>query len=88
MQFRVQLLVQTNGFLAAAPPLLEDFAAVLVDSGMRDEEAMRLRWENISWVKWPLRKRACHVRKDKGRSPNTSHDAACAQDLGGSLGIC
>jgi integrase len=37
-------------YLAAARPLLADFASVLVDSGMRPEEAMRLRWEYVTWV--------------------------------------
>jgi len=37
-------------YLASAPSLLSDFASVLVDSGMRPEEAMRLRWEYVTWV--------------------------------------
>jgi integrase len=36
-------------YLALAPPLLHDLAAVLVDTGMRPDECYRLRWENISW---------------------------------------
>jgi len=37
-------------YLAAAPEPLASFAAVLADTGLRPEEAYRLRWESITWV--------------------------------------
>lgn len=36
-------------YLAAAPPLLASVATLLVDSGLRPEEAMRLQWEYVTW---------------------------------------
>jgi integrase len=36
-------------YLAAAPELVANVAAVLVDSGLRPEECFRLRWEAITW---------------------------------------
>jgi integrase len=36
-------------YLAAAPELMANVAAVLVDSGLRPEECFRLRWEAITW---------------------------------------
>jgi len=37
-------------YLAACQPLLASVATVLVDSGMRPEEANRLRWESVRWT--------------------------------------
>jgi integrase len=37
-------------YLAAAPSLLASVAMVLFDTGMRPDEAFRLRWEAITWV--------------------------------------
>ncbi len=37
-------------YLAAAPEPLASFATVLVDTGLRPEEAYRLRWEDLTWV--------------------------------------
>jgi len=34
-------------YLAAAPQPLRDIATILVDAGLRPEEAFRLRWENV-----------------------------------------
>jgi integrase len=36
-------------YLSAAPELMANVAAVLVDSGLRPEECFRLRWEAITW---------------------------------------
>ena len=36
-------------YLSCAPPLLFDLAITLADTGMRPDEAYRLRWEHISW---------------------------------------
>jgi integrase len=37
-------------YLAAAPEMLGQVAAVLVDTGLRPEECFRLRWESITWT--------------------------------------
>jgi integrase len=37
-------------YLAAATDPLASVATVLVDTGMRPEECLRLRWESITWV--------------------------------------
>jgi len=37
-------------YLAAAPSLLASVARVLFDTGMRPDEAFRLKWEAITWV--------------------------------------
>ena len=37
-------------YLASAPALLADFAAVLIDSGLRPEENHRLQWNYVTWV--------------------------------------
>ena len=37
-------------YLAAAPEPLCSIATVLADTGMRPEEAFRLRWETITWL--------------------------------------
>ena len=37
-------------YLLSAPQLLSEVATVLVDSGLRPEEAYRLRWETVTWA--------------------------------------
>jgi integrase len=37
-------------YLAAAPEPLASIATILADTGLRPEEAFRMRWENISWL--------------------------------------
>jgi integrase len=43
-------LDEESRYLAAAPSLLASVATVLFDTGMRPDEAFRLRWEAITWV--------------------------------------
>lgn len=42
--------VEEGKYLMAAPPLLLDVATLLVDTGLRPEEAYRLRWETVAWA--------------------------------------
>lgn len=37
-------------YLAACPPLLLDVATLLADTGMRPDECLGQRWENVAWV--------------------------------------
>jgi integrase len=41
---------EENKYLMAAPPLLAGVATLLVDSGLRPDEAYRLRWETVTWA--------------------------------------
>jgi integrase len=40
-----------KAILAAAPPTLHDIFLVSQDSGLRPDEAIRMRWENVLWDK-------------------------------------
>lgn len=42
---------QEAAFLALAPQPLHDVFLILQDSGLRPEEAIRLRWDNVLWEK-------------------------------------
>jgi integrase len=46
---RVITWQEEDVYLSSAPPLLFDLAIVLADTGMRPDEAYRLRWEHVSW---------------------------------------
>jgi integrase len=37
-------------YLSAAPEPLASIATILADTGLRPEEAFRLRWENLTWL--------------------------------------
>jgi integrase len=41
---------EESKYLMGAPPLLAGVATLLVDSGLRPEEAYRLRWETVTWA--------------------------------------
>jgi len=41
---------EESRYLGAAPVLVGQIAAVLVDTGLRPDECFRLRWENLTWV--------------------------------------
>jgi integrase len=45
----VVLPEEETKYLSAAPEPLKSFAMLLVGSGLRPDEAFRLRWENILW---------------------------------------
>jgi len=47
---RVVTPEEENRYLASAPSLLAQIAAVLVDTGLRPDECFRLRWEDLTWV--------------------------------------
>lgn len=47
---RVVTLGEEARYLVVAPEPLASVAAVLVDTGLRPEEAFRLRWEAITWA--------------------------------------
>ncbi len=38
---------EEEAYLGAAPPLLKDVATLLLDCGLRPDEAFRLRWEQV-----------------------------------------
>lgn len=40
---------EESRYLAAAPEPLASVATILADTGLRPEEAFRLRWENVTW---------------------------------------
>ena len=40
---------EESRYLAAAPEPLASAATILADTGLRPEEAFRLRWENVTW---------------------------------------
>jgi integrase len=44
---RVLTTEEEKRYLAAAPPLLRDVTTVLIDCGLRPEECMRLRWDEV-----------------------------------------
>ena len=46
---RVLTVEEENCYLGAASEPLASIAALLVDTGMRPDEAFRLRWEQITW---------------------------------------
>lgn len=52
-------------YLSNAAPLLFDLATMLADTGMRPDEAYRLRWEHISWD----RPRHGTLRVTHGKTP-------------------
>jgi integrase len=58
---------EESRYLAAAPSLLNSFATVLVDTGMRPEECNRLRWEQVTWING--RHRTLLVTHGKTKSP-------------------
>jgi integrase len=47
---RVLSIDEESRYLAAAHEPLASIASVLVDSGLRPDEAYRMRWESITWV--------------------------------------
>jgi integrase len=47
---RVLSVDEESRYLAAAHEPLASIASVLVDSGLRPDEAYRMRWESITWV--------------------------------------
>jgi integrase len=47
---RVLSVEEESRYLAAAHEPLASIASVLVDSGLRPDEAYRMRWESITWV--------------------------------------
>jgi integrase len=47
---RVLSLDEESRYLAAAHEPLASIASVLVDSGLRPDEAYQMRWESITWV--------------------------------------
>jgi integrase len=47
---RVLSVDEESRYLAAAHEPLASIASLLVDSGLRPDEAYRLRWESITWV--------------------------------------
>ena len=40
---------EENAYLQAAAPLLRDFAVIALDTGMRPEEILRMRFENVKF---------------------------------------
>jgi integrase len=47
---RVLSVDEESRYLAAAQEPLASIASVLVDSGLRPDEAYRLRWESVTWI--------------------------------------
>jgi integrase len=47
---RVLSIDEESRYLAAAHEPLASIASVLVDSGLRPDEAYRMRWDSITWV--------------------------------------
>jgi len=47
---RVLGIDEESRYLAAAHEPLVSIASVLVDSGLRPDEAYRMRWESITWI--------------------------------------
>lgn len=63
-------------YLAAAPKTLASMATILVDTGMRPEEAFRLRWENVTWLNGRNGVLlVTHGKKDRSSAPSASDDA-------------
>ena len=46
---RVVTPEEEDAYLASAPELLKQIAAVLADTGLRPEECYRMRWEELNW---------------------------------------
>jgi integrase len=44
---RVLTQLEEETYLAKAQPLLKDFATIALDTGMRPEEILRIRWEYV-----------------------------------------
>ena len=40
---------EEGAYLEVAPPLLTDFAVIALDTGMRPEEILRMRFENVKF---------------------------------------
>jgi integrase len=47
---RVLRIDEESRYLAAAHEPLASIASVLVDSGLRPDEAYRMRWESVTWI--------------------------------------
>ena len=40
---------EEDTYLEAASPLLEEFASIAIDTGLRPEEILKMRWENVKF---------------------------------------
>ena len=68
-------LLEETKYLAAAPEPLKSFATVLVDSGLRPDETLRLRLEDVIWRASRRGTLRITSRKNRSRSPHRADDA-------------